>query len=100
MKRIESVNKQIQDRETKNRTYQQLRSPVKSDWFKNQGWGYKDTEFALDDDGIVYLSGNRYKFSGERMPIFRQWAEEVIGLDMNQCTPLQKEIPIAPALVN
>jgi len=56
---------------------------VKSDWFKNQGWGYKDTEFALDDDGIVYLSGNRYKFSGERMPIFRQWAEEVIGLDMN-----------------
>ncbi|KAL4465819.1 hypothetical protein ABPG74_004056 [Tetrahymena malaccensis] len=100
MKRIEAVNNQIKERENKNKNYQELRPLVKSDWFKNQGWGYKDTDFVLGADGVVYLSGSRYQFSGEKMPKFKEWAENIIGIDLNKQTPAQNEVPIDPAIIN
>ena len=57
------------------------------DWFKNNGWGYKDTEFRLEEDGTVRLTGSRYEFSGEKMPKFKEWVERVAGLDVNIRTP-------------
>lgn len=39
-------------------------------------------------DGVVYLSGSRYEFSGEKMPKFREWAENVIGIDLTKTTPV------------
>lgn len=46
----------------------------KEQWFKHSGWGFKDTEFSLGDDGKVSISGNRYQFSGQKMPKFKEWA--------------------------
>ena len=54
----------------------------KEQWFKNNGWGFKDTEFMLGDDGVVSITGNRYQFSGQKMPKFKEWAETVLGLDV------------------
>lgn len=45
----------------------------KEQWFKNNGWGFKDTEFVLNDDGSVHISGSRYQFSGQKMPKFKEW---------------------------
>jgi len=51
-------------------------------WFKDQGWGFKDTEFVLGADGVVILTGNRYTASGEKLPKFREWAETKCGIDV------------------
>lgn len=61
-------------------SYQQ-RSPNKLDWFKNNGWGYKDTKFAMEQNGTVRLTGNRYRFSGQNMLKFKEWVENKVGID-------------------
>lgn len=72
----------------------------KDQWFKVNGWGYKDTEFVINEDGTVHISGNRYQFSGQKMPKFKEWAETVIGIDINNSIDPQKDIPIDPQIEN
>lgn len=76
------------------------RSQNKLEWFKNNGWGYRDTEFLLGDDGIVRMTGARYSICNKRLLSFRKWAEEVIGLDTNNQTPPQDKIPANPPIIN
>lgn len=76
------------------------RSLNKLDWFKNNGWGYKDTEFVLDQDGIVRFSGNRYTICGKKLSAFRKWAEDFIGLDVTNVTPAQVKIEANPPIIN
>lgn len=53
------------------------------------GWGYKDTEFNLKEDGDVYVGGTRYPVSGEDLPKFRQFWEDLVDLDMDLLSPPQ-----------
>ena len=46
----------------------------KEQWFKNNGWGFKDTEFSVGNDQVVSITGDRYQFSGQKMPKFKEWA--------------------------
>ena len=62
----------------------------KEQWFKHNGWGFKDTEFVLDSDGLVRITGNRYQFSGQKMPKFREWAENVVGLNISNVVEAQR----------
>lgn len=64
------------------------------------GWGYKDTEFIINDDGSVHISGNRYQFSGQKMPKFKEWAETVVGIDTSSPVEPQRDIPIDPPVEN
>ena len=58
------------------------------DWFKEKGWGYKDTEFVIDEaTQEIGLTGDRYLFSGDIMPNFKQWAIDFIGIDLSQPSP-------------
>ena len=68
------------------------------DWFKNNGWGYKDTQFQLDQDGSVRLTGNKYQFSGQKMLKFKEWAENKVGIDTSLSTQAQTDIPIDPPI--
>lgn len=53
------------------------------------GWGFADTAFIVNDEGVVQLSGSRYLFSGKRFPMMRAWAEEAAGLKLDVETPSQ-----------
>jgi alkyldihydroxyacetonephosphate synthase len=73
----------------------------KLDWFKEKGWGYKDTEFVIDDKtGKIGLTGDKYVFSGKMMPDFRNWAETKIGIDISQTTVPQKAMEVDPPTLN
>eukprot|EP01130_Rhizamoeba_saxonica_P012382 TRINITY_DN5205_c1_g1_i1.p1 TRINITY_DN5205_c1_g1~~TRINITY_DN5205_c1_g1_i1.p1 ORF type:complete len:623 (-),score=148.70 TRINITY_DN5205_c1_g1_i1:133-2001(-) len=50
------------------------------------GWGYADTEFALDN-GLVYLTGSRYQFSGYELPHLSPFIQEIMGVDPVVTTP-------------
>lgn len=68
----------------------------KHSWFKPQGWGYQDTAFKLTEDNKVMLTGSRYLFSGQVLPGFIKWTEDVVGLDLNDYSPAQSATPVHP----
>ena len=118
LKRIQHLRKQVVESITSNKwgstnsikdekgnyrtvdyLYREGRS--KLDWFKEKGWGYKDTEFVLDDKtGVVGLTGDRYVFSGKMMPDFRTWAENKIGIDVTVTSFPQKAMEVDAPILN
>lgn len=70
------------------------RSIHKLDWFKHNGWGYKDTKLQLDSQGFVELTGTRYMASGKRLPKAREWMENTFQFNFKNKTPAQKEMPV------
>ena len=74
---------------------------TKLNWFKEKGWGYKDTEFAIDErTGQVGLTGDRYAFSGKILPDFRAWAEANVGIDIQNYSAPQKSMEVDPPILN
>lgn len=67
--------------------------PLHTRW---SGWGFTDTEFELNSEGLVYLTGSRYLFSGKALPSLRLWMEESAGLNVEDATPCQPH-PDVPA---
>eukprot|EP01091_Cochliopodium_minus_P020029 TRINITY_DN8619_c0_g1_i1.p1 TRINITY_DN8619_c0_g1~~TRINITY_DN8619_c0_g1_i1.p1 ORF type:complete len:613 (-),score=168.47 TRINITY_DN8619_c0_g1_i1:74-1912(-) len=69
---------------------------IKNEKMKWNGWGFRDTEFKLNDKGLAELTGSRYDVSGSTFPSFREWAESKLGLDTNDVSfPVEtiKKIP-------
>jgi alkyldihydroxyacetonephosphate synthase len=56
---------------------------------KWNGWGYKDTEFLMDENLDCLVSGNRYILSGKFVPMFRPWIERFCGVDVKYESPAQ-----------
>ncbi|KAF0983696.1 hypothetical protein FDP41_007611 [Naegleria fowleri] len=56
---------------------------------KWNGWGYKDTDFVMDEKRDVYVTGDRYILSGHYVPDFRPWFENFTGLDTKYPSPPQ-----------
>ena len=74
---------------------------IKLDYVKDKGWGYKDTEFVIDDKSKqVGLTGSRYAFSGQILPNFREWAETVVGIDMSEFSTPQKIMDVDAPILN
>eukprot|EP01112_Ceratiomyxa_fruticulosa_P014999 TRINITY_DN435_c0_g1_i3.p1 TRINITY_DN435_c0_g1~~TRINITY_DN435_c0_g1_i3.p1 ORF type:complete len:630 (+),score=140.85 TRINITY_DN435_c0_g1_i3:127-2016(+) len=63
-------------------------------WTKNldnlkwNGWGYKDSNFLMNEKGQVYFSGKRYELAGTVLPGFRAFTES-IGIDSSKVSPPQ-----------
>jgi alkyldihydroxyacetonephosphate synthase len=45
-------------------------------------WGFSDTQFALDERGVVRMSGNRYLSSGQDLPSLVPWVKDVMKIDV------------------
>tara|TARA_S200000501_G_scaffold339840_1_gene347855 strand:- start:52613 stop:54367 length:1755 start_codon:yes stop_codon:yes gene_type:complete len=43
-------------------------------------WGYKDSEFVLNQDRSVTMTGKRYELCGIKMPDFIPYVEEMLGV--------------------
>ena len=50
----------------------------------NYAWGFRDTTFALDQNGAITVTGNRYPgLSGETLPDLLPWFKKVVGIDFD-----------------
>ena len=48
----------------------------------NYAWGFRDTAFAVDANGAITVTGNRYPgLSGETLPDLLPWFRTVVGID-------------------
>eukprot|EP00794_Sanderia_malayensis_P010834 gene10834-11986_t len=55
---------------------------------KWNGWGYKDSRFALHENGEVIFTGERYSaLAGEMLPKLRQWFETECDSSMELYSP-------------
>jgi len=64
------------------------------------GWGYSDTQFTINPDGLIELAGDRYLFSGKPMPALRQWFEDEVGLNISDHSPSQEFPKLDPPIRN
>ncbi|XP_076806546.1 alkyldihydroxyacetonephosphate synthase, peroxisomal-like [Clavelina lepadiformis] len=58
---------------------------------KWDGWGYKDSQFKINEKGSVTFTGSRYKLSGLVMPHLRPWMEEM-GLNIDEMAKSEPKI--------
>ncbi|KAH7731635.1 alkyldihydroxyacetonephosphate synthaseperoxisomal [Aphelenchoides avenae] len=69
---------------------------------KWNGWGYSDSYFALNEQGEVKMTGDRYEISEKVIPLIRPWFEQNLGVDISHKTPSKdlKDIVVPEATVN
>ncbi|NQV29926.1 MAG: FAD-binding oxidoreductase [Candidatus Marinimicrobia bacterium] len=65
-------------------------------------WGYKDSEFILNEDRSVSMTGNRYELCGFDMPDFVPYVEEMLDMtiDVDDILPEVKDKPVLEAQIN
>lgn len=72
---------------------------------KWNGWGYKDSEFRVNEKGVILFTGSRYPIGNKELPYFTQWVQNVFGVDLttrkiSQSTPKKLPAPlISPELL-
>ena len=53
-------------------------------------WGYKDSEFVLNQDRSVSMTGKRYEICGIKMPDFIPYVEEMLGVSIDPDDKLEE----------
>lgn len=48
-----------------------------------ENWGFRDTSFAINDDGNVAILGSRYELSGKELPRLLPWIRETLDIDLD-----------------
>ena len=73
---------------------QQRAFPLKRhDALRWNGWGYKDSKFALQENGQVAFTGERYEaLAGEMLPKLREWFEKECGSEMKLYSPSRPKL--------
>lgn len=65
-------------------------------------WGFQDTRFQADADGIVEVTGNRYPLSGQKLPSLLPWFSNLMEVEISSKSKLESSYPpsIPEAIVN
>ena len=65
-------------------------------------WGFKDSEFILNQDRTVSMTGDRYELCGFDMPDFIPYVEEMleIKIDVDDVLPEVENKPVQEANIN
>lgn len=48
---------------------------------KWNGWGYKDSEFRMNQKYIIEFTGDKYPIGNKQLPYFTQWVINMFGID-------------------
>ncbi len=65
-------------------------------------WGYQDSEFILNKNRSVSMTGNRYELCGFEMPDFIPYVEEMLDMtiDIDDVLPEVEDKPVQEAQIN
>jgi alkyldihydroxyacetonephosphate synthase len=65
-------------------------------------WGFDDTQFKVNPDRTVTVTGNRYAISGTTMPGFIPFVEEMLDIqfDMDDLKPELADKPVPDPVIN
>ncbi|XP_043266484.1 alkyldihydroxyacetonephosphate synthase [Venturia canescens] len=71
----------------------------RQDLLKWNGWGYKDSEFIVNENNIIEFTGNRYSIGNLQLPYFTQWVKDVLGVDLENRIPPQPPSNVYPEVI-
>jgi len=80
-------------------TQQCVKGPAKKAFdptLRWNGYGYADTAYFLNKDGVLEFKGPKYELHGISMPNFRSWAESEVGFSPKDLTPSQPFVKHVP----
>ena len=63
-----------------------------TDELSTEEWGYRDSGFAIDDEGAVIFTGSRYPISGSVLPELLPWASTVLDAPLDPQRPLRIQL--------
>lgn len=66
-----------------------MRSAVREDIIKWNGWGFKDAKFAENKDGDATFTGSQYPISGQVFPKLKEWFEKECDASLDTKSPSQ-----------
>lgn len=65
----------------------------RQDLLKWNGWGFRDTNFQINPtDGLAEVTGDRYKISGNKLPILKDWFLGKMGASVDKKSLSQPEM--------
>ncbi|KAG8508190.1 Alkyldihydroxyacetonephosphate synthase, peroxisomal, partial [Galemys pyrenaicus] len=70
---------------------------------KWNGWGYNDSKFFLNKKGHFELTGKRYALSGMILPVFKEWIQKALGVNLDHKTTSKASVnpsDTPPSIVN
>ncbi|XP_053971193.1 alkyldihydroxyacetonephosphate synthase isoform X1 [Hylaeus volcanicus] len=70
-------------------TFQSAIPQKRHELLKWNGWGYRDSEFRVNEKNILEFTGNRYPIGNKELPYFTKWVQDVVGVDMTKKSPCQ-----------
>ncbi len=63
-----------------------------------ENWGFRDTNFAINERDVVEIVGSRYELSGKELPRLLPWIRETLAVDIDagdqHKTSYPTEIPV------
>ncbi|XP_043463911.1 alkyldihydroxyacetonephosphate synthase [Leptopilina heterotoma] len=63
---------------------------VRQDLIKWNGWGYKDSQFSVNEsERVLEFTGNRYSIGNKQLPYFTAWAQEKLKVDLDSKRSVQ-----------
>ena len=76
--------------------------PNSSDAESLDVWGFRDSGFAINENGHAVMRGNRYELSGKVLPSLLPWIRETLGIALDPQDVHASSYPmhIAPRLEN
>lgn len=86
----------ISDRQGSESSYDKLNSgkleriyppppDIKADEIESlEEWGFKDSGFAINDNGNATFTGKRYSLSGIEMPVLVPWVKEMMNVEVRR----------------
>lgn len=69
--------------------FQSVVPKERQDLLKWNGWGYKDSEFRVNEKRLLEFTGNRYPIGSTELPYFTQWVQDVFGVDIEKKSAAQ-----------
>ncbi|XP_076623716.1 alkyldihydroxyacetonephosphate synthase [Colletes latitarsis] len=76
--------------------FQSVIPQKRQELLKWNGWGYKDSEFRVNERNILEFTGNRYPIGNKELPYFTQWVQTVLGVNLtrrNVSQPMPTNLP-------
>ncbi|CAF3754184.1 unnamed protein product [Rotaria socialis] len=58
---------------------------------KWQGWGYRDSRFFINSNGLIEFSGSRYLLSGHVLPRLKDWMFNKLNSSIDNYSPCVQE---------
>jgi alkyldihydroxyacetonephosphate synthase len=59
---------------------------------KWNGWGYRDSKLLFSNEQVCEMTGNRYKISGHKLPMLKDWFMNNLGAAVERTSFAQPEM--------